>query len=220
MVTATLAGMILNWSAPVLLVALAALAAAWLGISHEAPGWPVVLAVLGLLTIAALVLYGYLMRTGPETAQFSGDLLGGLAAATALLAIGWLIAAGYHVIPAWIASHGLIAGGLGALAVVGPAVLRFVPVLKTPALRKIALQVLLWMAGLIIPIGALALFYTFWWVGDLSRRFNSRRCSPRLGRDCDFCSQHQPHRTAPALPRPAGGELHPEGNATARRRSN
>ena len=166
MVTATLAGMILNWSAPVLLVAMAALAATWLGVSQEAPGWPLVLAVLGLLTIAALVLYGYLIRKGPETARFGGDLLGGLAAATALLAIGWLIAAGYHVIPAWIASHGLMAGGLGALAVIGPAVLRFVPVLKSPALRKIALQVLLWMAGLIIPIGALALFYTFWRVGD------------------------------------------------------
>ena len=105
----------------------AALAAAWLGISHEAPGWPVVLAVLGLLTTAALVLYGYLMWTGPESARFSGDLLGGLAAATALLAIGWLIAAGYHVIPAWIALYGFIAGGLGALAVIGPAVLRSCP---------------------------------------------------------------------------------------------
>jgi len=166
MVTATLAGMILNWSAPVLLVALAALAAAWLEVSPDARWWPVVLAITGVLTAAALVLYGYLMRKGTATARWSGDLLGGLAAATALLAIAWLIAAGYHAVPGWIKSSWMIPGGIGGLAVAGPAVLRFVPVLKTPAVRKIALQVLLCIAGLIIPIGGLALFYAFWWMAD------------------------------------------------------
>jgi hypothetical protein len=176
MVTATLAGMILNWSAPVLLVALAALAAKWLAdISPGAKWWPIVLAASGLLTIAALLLYGLLMRKGPKIAGFSGALLGWLFAATALLGAGWLVAVGYQVIPPWIASHSipywikshwLISGGVGGLSVAGPAVLRFMPVLKTPRVRNIALKVLLWIAGFIIPLGALGLFYAFWWLAD------------------------------------------------------
>ena len=175
MVTATLAGMILNWSAPVLLVALAALAAELLTVVFPgAQWWPIGLAISGCLTVAALVLYGFLMRKEPKVARFSGDLLGWLFAATVLVGVGWLIAVGHDVIPGWIASHSVLqwiklhwlVPGLGGLAVSGPAVLRFVPVLKTPAVRKIVLKALLWIAGLIIPIGALALFYTFWWVAD------------------------------------------------------
>ena len=44
--------------------------------------------------------------------------------------------------------------------------LRFIPVLKTPRVRKIVLKALLWIAGLIIPLGALGLFYAFWWLAD------------------------------------------------------
>jgi hypothetical protein len=176
MVTATLAGMILNWSAPVLLVVLAALSAKQLAdVSPGAKWWPIMLAVLCLLTVMGLVLYGLLMRKGPKTARFGGDLLGWLVAATALLGAGWLVAIGYQVIPSWIASHSipdwikshwLVSGGLGGLTVVGPAVLRFIPVLKTPRVRIITLKALLWIAGLIVPLGALGLFYALWWLAD------------------------------------------------------
>jgi hypothetical protein len=163
MVTATLAGMLLNWSAPVLLVALAALAAHLLGRVLGAEWWLIGLAVSGVLTIVALVAYGFFMRKGPKTERRSGALLGWLFATTVVLAAGWLIAV---VLPDWIASDWMVPGSLAGLAVAGPAVLRFVPVLKTPAVRKIVLQVLLWIAGLVIPIGALTLFYVFWWVAD------------------------------------------------------
>jgi hypothetical protein len=175
MVTATLAGMILNWSVPVLLIALAALAAASLA---TIPGgvqlWPIALTIAGILTVLALPLYGVLMRQKPKYARFGGNLLGRLVAATALIAAGWLIAGGHQMISGWAATpstqqwhwHWVIPGGLGGLAVAGPAVLRFVPVLKSPTLRKIVLQVLLCIAGLIIPIGALVLFYTLWCVAD------------------------------------------------------
>jgi hypothetical protein len=174
MVTATLAGMILNWSAPVLLVALAALAAKWLA-DVSPKRWSIMLAALSLLTVAALLLYGLLMRKGPKPAGFGGALLGWLFAATALFGASWLVAVGYQVIPRWIASHSiphwikshwLISGGVGGLSVAGPAVLRFMPVLKTPRVRNIALKVFLWIAGFIIPLGTLALFYSFWWLAD------------------------------------------------------
>ena len=40
----------------------------------------------------------------------------------------------------------------------GPTILRFVPVLKKPAVRKLVLLALLYIAGVIIPLGAVALF--------------------------------------------------------------
>jgi hypothetical protein len=169
MVTATLAGMILNWSAPALLVALAALAAALLAkVSPGARWWPVALAVAGLLTIAALLRYGWSLQKGQAAARTSGDRLGWLAAITALLGVGWLVAIGHDVLPGWIAHPWLARTslGVGGLAVVGPAIVRFVPVLKTPSLRKHALRILLWAAGLLVPLGAIGLFYAFWWLAD------------------------------------------------------
>ena len=170
MVTATLAGMILNWSTPILLVAIAALAAAWLAhIPGGSKWWPLLVAASAMLSVGALLLYGFLMRREPKAALFGGDLLGWATAATALLAIGWLVATGHEKIPEWTtrSSHWLISGGLGSLAALaGPAALRFLPVLKNPAVRKIVLQALLWIAGLVIPLGAVALFYAFWWQVD------------------------------------------------------
>ena len=159
MVTATLAGMILNWSAPVFLIALAALGAHLLARIIPGTGWWWTGAFSVGLTFVALLLYGLAMRRFPKYLGISGDLLGLLFAVTVLLGVGWLIGIGIpaaiHSVPAWIGIS------LGGLAAAGPAVLRFVPVLKTPAVRKFALQVLLWIAGLVIPIGALALFYAF-----------------------------------------------------------
>ena len=163
MVTATLAGMILNWSAPVLLVVLAALAAHGLAQVGAASWWKIAFAGSGLLTIAALLLYGILMRKGQGAARFGGDLLGWLAAATVLVGAGWMIAVYYEVIPDWIKSHWL---SFGSVAVAGPAVLRFIPVLKTPSVRRITLTALLWIAGLIIPLGSLALFLVFYRLAD------------------------------------------------------
>jgi hypothetical protein len=107
MVTATLAGMILNWSAPVLLVALAALAAQSFAKAFPGVQWSSALAVSGLLTIAALVLYSLLMRQGPKTARFGGELLAWLVAVTVLLGAGWVVAIGYHAIPAWLANNSI-----------------------------------------------------------------------------------------------------------------
>ena len=213
MVTATLAGMILNWSAPVLLVVLAALAAHGLAQVGAAGWWKIVFAGSGLLTIAALLLYGILMRKGQGAARFGGDLLGWLAAATVLVGAGWMIAVSYGVIPDWIKSHWL---SFGSVAVAGPAVLRFIPVLKTPSVRRITLTALLWIAGLIIPLGSLALFlYSAGWPirssalpSSVSSRSHGHRrlCYP----------EHQSHRAAPAVSRPACRDIHSKGAGRSR----
>jgi predicted acylesterase/phospholipase RssA len=170
MVTATLAGMLLNWTAPLLVIAIAALIA--IGYRKVTAGsmshWPIVLAVSSGLTILALVLYCGFIRWGRRRANFGGWLLAIMAAITVLLGIFWLLDIGYVDLPHAIAEHGGKAGILAALVAAGPVIIRFIPVLKTPAVRKIVLKVLLLAAGLIIPLGALTLFYVFWHFGAKS----------------------------------------------------
>jgi hypothetical protein len=169
MVTATLAGMLLNWTAPLLLIAIAALAAIGYWKAFRPAPWPTILGISSGLTILGLVLYCWLMRKGREPALFSGSLLATLLGITAFLGACWLLDAVYDVVShasGW--SLGISGGLLAGLAVAGPTILRFVPVLKKPAVRKLVLLALLYVAGVIIPLGAVALFYLFWYFGAQS----------------------------------------------------
>ncbi len=165
MVTATLAGLVLNWTAPGFVVAVAALLA--ILASPPAQWWQVLVVISATLTAAALVLYSVLMRQRRELAQLGGTILAALAALTLVLAGGWALAVGHDHIPRWIRDHWLAGGVLSSLILAGPAILRFVPLLETPAIRKIALKLLLLGAGLIIPVGAILLFYAFWFLENL-----------------------------------------------------
>jgi hypothetical protein len=169
MVTATLAGMLLNWTAPLLLIAIAALAAIGYWKTFRPAPWPTVLAISSGVMIAALVLYCWLMRKRRGPALFSGSLLATLVAITAFLGVCWLLDAGYDLVShasGW--SLGISGGLLAGLAAAGPTILRFVPVLEKPAVRKLVLKALLYLAGLVIPLGAIALFYAFWYFGAQS----------------------------------------------------
>jgi hypothetical protein len=169
MVTATLAGMLLNWTAPLLLIAIAALfAIGYRKVLHPVP-WPTILAISIGLTILALVLYCWLMRNGRDLALFGGWLLAALVAVTAFLGVCWLLDAGFDFVSHasdW--SLGISGGLVAALIAAGPAILRFVPVLKNPTVRKLVLKAMLYLAALVIPLGAVALFYVFWYFGAQS----------------------------------------------------
>ena len=152
MATATLAGMLLNWSAPLFLVAAAALITARV----PALAWSRTLTGVLIVTTLLMVLYALLIRRSPTAARAGGAALGISMAAVLAAAFGWGLDTVYHGAhwPSWKISGGIAA----AVAAAAPAILRFVPVIKTPAVQRIALPVLLWIAGLLIPIGGLALF--------------------------------------------------------------
>jgi hypothetical protein len=172
MVTATLAGMLLNWTAPLLVVAIAALVA--IGYRKATGGsishWPTVVGIFGGLTIVALVLYCILLRWGQRAAFRGGWLLAGLTAATALLGFLWLLDVGFDRLPSLANTHWQMSAIVAALVAAGPAVVRFIPVLKNPTVRKLVLKVLLWLAGVIVPLGAVALFYVLWYFGGQTPR--------------------------------------------------
>jgi hypothetical protein len=155
MVVAVLAGMLLNWTAPLLVIAGAALIAQFV----PKPPWSTLTAWSAIGTAIALMLYGIVMRSGERATTQSSWLLAALAVLTVALGICWLIDSARDLVmrttlPNW---KSLTIGG--SLAAVAPAILRFVPVLRTPGVRRIVLQILLVVAGIIIPVAAITLFY-------------------------------------------------------------
>ena len=90
--TATFAGMLLNWSAPVLLIVLAALAAQLVFTVFPNAGlWPIALSVSAVLTLICLVAFGALLRQKRQVAAWGGSLLALSMALTLLIGSGWLL---------------------------------------------------------------------------------------------------------------------------------
>ena len=169
MVTATLAGMLLNWTAPLFLIALAALLTLGLGKIWREPPWPQIFGISGVVTVIALVGYASLMRFGSRLATVGGTILGITAAITLFIAFCWLLTIVYACLfknSNSEASWG-IAGLLGAAAAAFPTIVRFIPILKKPRVRTFALKAALLVAGLIIPIGAIGIFFLLYHLGTL-----------------------------------------------------
>jgi hypothetical protein len=167
MAIAVLAGMLLNWTSPLFLISIAALAAVCYRHTLATPPWPSLLAIAGVVTIVALNVYAWFLRKGPIAAERSGWILAALAAVCGALAALWLLDLGYdeffRQIAAW--HLGYSSAVVAGLVAAGPAILRFVPILETPSVRTVVLEVLLYAAALIIPLGAIVLFYLFWHLG-------------------------------------------------------
>jgi hypothetical protein len=172
MVTATLGGLLLNWTAPLFVLALAALVALLVPWS---PTWiegalVVLLVVLLIASAAALIGYGYFMRKPPPWPERSGLAAGGLIAATFAVAGLWLLTSLYSVFEHCVfGQHAIIwqvvLAGIGALSASGPTIMRFVPILQKPKVKAIVLRVLLVVAGFIIPLAAIAVLYLLVYLG-------------------------------------------------------
>ena len=158
--TATFAGMLLNWSAPVLLIVLAALAAQLVFTVFPNAGLsPIALSVSAVLTLICLVAFGALLRQKRQVAAWGGSLLALSMALTVAVGSGWLLTWCYER-STNLSLHWGLSGIIAAMAVAGPTILRFVPVFKTPVFRRVALKVMLLLAGIAVPVLCLLLFFT------------------------------------------------------------
>ena len=165
MVTATLAGMLLNWTAPLFLIALAALIVLGVGQYWGERTWLTLLAISGGATVLALVRYAWFIRFGRGPGTAGGTFLGITIAITLFVAACWLLTLAYDPI---FNNHGAgwsVAGLLAAATAAFPTIVRFIPILKKPALRTYVLKAALLVAGLIIPIGAIGTFYLLYYLG-------------------------------------------------------
>ena len=160
MVTASLAGMILNWTAPLFVIALAALVA----LSLPSLRWDLLLLTSGAATLASLLVYAFGMRYARSS---GGTLLAIIASVTLVIAALWLLMRTYD----FIAEHIGITAGWGLTGVIAagitafPTIVRFIPFLGKPHVRRIALRAMLILAGLIVPLGGIALAFWFYHLG-------------------------------------------------------
>lgn len=162
-----LAGMLLNWSGLLALLAIAALVAKFFAQHLGVPQWGTLILWSAALTGVALFIYGWRMNSDGREETLPARMLGGLAAVTALLGLCWLVDAGeafatHTVLPNW---KSITIGS--SLLAAAPAILRIVPILRTPAMRRIVLRVLLTLAGIALPLMALTVFYILLRVGYL-----------------------------------------------------
>jgi hypothetical protein len=169
-VTAALAGLLLNWTAPLFVVASIALAAKVVAdAGGDAEDVLAVVKAAAILTGVSLLAYAIAMRVGDRASKWTGRVLGWLCAVAVGAVAVWLAVE----LPTWFSSLRsansvtvtvpIVAG----LSAIGPMMLRFLPIFKDPAIRNRVLKVLLYVAAVLIPVLGLFAVYVCYWVAGL-----------------------------------------------------
>ena len=161
----TLAGMVLNWMVPIALVVLASaigVKAGWAGDPFDSARSNV-LTVLWVLVGGLLVLVGLAQRHRNRLAPKAEMLFAIVIACGLLLGLTVWLDTLFLFWPTVLRGRfgSLRNSGLtlAAVAAAIPAVLRFVPILENPRIRKAVLSAVLFLAGLLVPLAVVLLFY-------------------------------------------------------------
>jgi hypothetical protein len=95
----------------------------------------------------------------------TGKVLGVLLALTGIVGGAWVLESTFPKLLKTAADHWRMSGSIGAVlaavAAIAPGIIRFLPVLKEPKVRKAVLKVVLLLAGILVPLIGVLLFYTF-----------------------------------------------------------
>lgn len=186
MVAQTLAGTLINWLVPLLvLTVLALVPSLWKKCDGPEIAWGVFTAVLAVATLLGAFFYFAMLRKGAGSAAGPGWIFAITSMALAAAGFGWGIESLFRCIfvengslPVWkdwpqfgasLSNAGnrftLWLAGMGGLATLVPIIARFVPVLKNPAVRKVVIKVALFVAGLVIPLLGVIVFLLLCAVG-------------------------------------------------------
>jgi hypothetical protein len=178
MVTATLAGLLLNWCAPLFALALCALLAVRFTDVFKFLWWKWTLLALLAVTGLAWLYYASAMRREQKDARFAGALLSILLIFCLACGAGWALQFGFlelfnvvspnvcvtvtaHHLGKWL--YGTL--GLASIAGAFPTIMRIMPLLEDPKWRAIGLKLALVAAGFLMPICAVIVFYIFCGLG-------------------------------------------------------
>ena len=168
MFTATAAGMILNWAAPIMVLILSALMVTVIAPKWDETFWNWILGSSAGLGLVGMIAYGILLKGSREALRAGAWILGTTSALFAVTVIAWLLQTGFHTIPGWLAKNWKLPSSFGILAAATPLAARFLPAIDKPVVRAILFKVLLAFAALIIPILAVTLLYLFCFAGGLT----------------------------------------------------
>lgn len=152
MVTQTLAGMVLNWSAPLFVIVIAALVASVLRESHFATLWPWIFSISAVGAAVLLAAYAGSIRYASNN---SGFILGTWVAASMSLVLIWLFTVLFERIGTISVPLAGLTGIATAVVAAAPAIDRFIPIIGKPRIRRAVLRLAMILAALILPIGAL-----------------------------------------------------------------
>ena len=128
MVTGTMAGLLLNWTAPLCVLA----AAAWINTAFHpsAQTWLVVAGGFCGVTAFLMILYGVALRFGAG-ARVGAVLLAWGAGITILSLVVFFVERGYSLFSDALTLHWSVSGVTAAAVVAGPAIVRYLPIFQT-----------------------------------------------------------------------------------------
>jgi predicted acylesterase/phospholipase RssA len=153
MVAGTVAGLILNWSAPVAILSLLALCAS--NIRFGSDNWVATSGGLMLFTLLAIILHGIAIRwsAGVWTRVLVGSCVAGAIFCAAMTMLEW----GYAKFRS---PHEASLSVVTAMVViVAPLIARFLPVFRNERYRKVLFKITLYAAGFVAPLLAVLTFY-------------------------------------------------------------
>ena len=186
MVTSTVAGMIINWMAPLMVIVGFAALTVWV---EATPFWkanevPIYISII-LLTFGSALAFFLSLRRGERASNRSGwvftfaTLILVMGAAWKLVVVVYNFFFGIEPLTSVEAIFAQltestatnlfsISGiGVGGAAILVPVILRFLPVLKHPKVRALVNKAALLLASLFLPVAAVALYFLLCAIGKL-----------------------------------------------------
>ncbi len=166
MVTGALAGLTLNLSAPIGIIALLAFISNYTSMLNIPSFWLWIAGISGGATIIGIIVYGIGLRFGwGAKAGSSVVAVGACAILIALLT--FLASKGYESLGEITSDNWQAASYLAVLAFATPLIAKFIPIFNSLHAKNILLKYSVILAAIIVPLVSLALLYTLKTVGNL-----------------------------------------------------
>lgn len=167
MVTGALAGLILNLSTPIGMIAIIALISNYTSMLNIPNFWLWVAGLSGGASIIGIIAYGIGLRFG--WGAKAGSNIVAVGAGTIIIALlTFVVSKGYESLGKITSDNWQTATYLAALAFATPLIAKFIPIFNSLHAKKILLKYSLILAAIIAPLVSLALLYSFKTVGSLS----------------------------------------------------
>ena len=153
MVTGTVAGLVLNWLAPLAVVSLLAICAS--NIHFGSDSWAAATSGLMVFTLLAIILHGIAIRwwAGVWTRVLVASCAAGIIFCAAMTMLEW----GYAKFGS--PYEALVAVVTAAAIIIAPLFARFLPVFRNERYRRVLFKITLYAAGLVVPLLAVLTFY-------------------------------------------------------------
>lgn len=165
MVTGSLAGLLLNLSAPIAIIALIALITNYITALSPPNFWQWILGISSAASLVGIIAYGIGLRYG-WAAKVGSRIVSLAAAAILTSALTLIISKGYEYIGQLTSENWQMVSCFATLAFTIPLITRFIPIFNSHRSKKILFRYSLLLAAGVVPISSLALLYIFKAIGN------------------------------------------------------